>query len=520
MPSADGPNGGHGTEFEALLRQVVHDGDSERSAACNALASLVPTLDELAALIKENRDAEVADVFLVSLRVDTGKHAAKQATAEIVERQDDGEPPEQPRTLVSPEEFQRRLEAIAGGTALELYDSQRYHRGRRPESEEKIVSLLDEALENADEDLRNEAFELLWEWARDLANSECHDFHAAADLASEAILRLLHSTEKGNPSGSTSEQPSSDGDAVVLSGVEVVNRVYTSLVGGNTAAGKQWPSLTKKYLADRAASRETLFDSASPHDDGPIRDDRIPDHRPPPADADEGVAIAPDFARIRRALTGCRERLDAMTKEREIRRRTAEAIGVVLEVLDARVAEAQMKQETEIDLIVATITRRCVVEQNSVLPMLRAKLNKVTVQPITKRLLEIKDQLILNGALDENLEPRPAALDDLSPMLEALREVANRPEFQKNRRQRETLLAIIEYWNTDIESQRSSPAPTATTIRLPAIFEWRQRTHVKEDVQSALKRKLGLSKTAGHNLIKRNVDVLAKWGFVEEISDG
>ena len=77
MPSAGGPHGGHGTEFEALLREVVDDGDSERSAACNALASLVPTLDELAALIKENRGADVADVFLVSLRVDTGKQAAK-----------------------------------------------------------------------------------------------------------------------------------------------------------------------------------------------------------------------------------------------------------------------------------------------------------------------------------------------------------------------------------------------------------------------------------------------------------
>ena len=126
----------------------------------------------------------------------------------------------------------------------------------------------------------------------------------------------------------------------------------------------------------------------------------------------------------------------------------------------------------------------------------------------------------MNGALDENLAPRPVAPDDLSPMLDALREVANRPEFQKNRRQRETLLAIIEYWNAGIEAQRSSPTPTATGIRLPAIFEWRQRTHVAEDVQSALTSELGLSKTAGHNLIKRNVDVLAQWGFVEEISDG
>ena len=172
MPRADGPTGGHGTEFEALLRQVVDEGDCGHSAACNALASLVPTLDELAALIKENRGADAADVFLVSLRVDTGKHAAKQVTAEIVRRQDDGEPREQPGTLVSPEEFQRRLEAIAGGTALDLYDSQRYHRGCRPESEEKIVSLLDEALENADEDLRNEAFEQLWEWARDSRNDD------------------------------------------------------------------------------------------------------------------------------------------------------------------------------------------------------------------------------------------------------------------------------------------------------------------------------------------------------------
>ena len=36
---------------------------------------------------------------------------------------------------------------------------------------------------------------------------------------------------------------------------------------------------------------------------------------------------------------------------------------------------------------------------------------------LQKRLLEIKDQLILNVVLDENLEPRPDALDDILPVL-------------------------------------------------------------------------------------------------------
>jgi hypothetical protein len=500
-----------------LLATIVSGGEEARTSACEALSRLLVSKHAVAAVLRQERAVGQDAVFVVSLRLDAARAAVRRAAVEFCAPAAPGRTDDAWRSRV--DWFICRVDELSlgatdaardalPGTVLDLFDAGHYRRGQRHHLEEQVISLFDEAgARPGDEDLRNNAFEGLWNWARCLAFSRCRDPHVADDVATETVLTLL----RGARAIRTAEH--------AWSGMEVARRVRMAILGSSQATGGRWQGL----LARVAMRRELSFtdvsitdeDVSRANDDPATRISQAVDDTPA---ATVGVSELP-YRAMRDHLDLCRQQVRETTARQERGEQAQRALETVLDVLADRVVTAQRGDQDTTSFIVAELITHRTVERTQALPAFRRCWQIQRPRWITRRLLRIADQLLATGLLDRNLVPRAAHPDDLRSMLEDLEGRRKLPRFIRVRCQQQTLLEVVAFWRSSLEQLAAGLQVRQMAITLPPLFQSRRRLTVNSDILDAIAERLGISRNAAHNSIKRQLNLLTSWGMVDESTD-
>jgi uncharacterized protein (DUF2267 family) len=372
--------------------------------------------------------------------------------------------------------------------------------------EEQVIAVFDEAAARpGDEMLRNWAFDRLWNWARHLAFSRCHDPHIADDVATETVLSLLRSARAVR----TANHP--------LSGIEVARRVRTAIFGGSQTKGGRWQGL----LARVATRRERSFTDVSITDDDVSRAFDDPTTRVSQA-VDDLRATTDDaselpYRAMRDHLDLCRQHVRESTARQERGEQAQRALEAVLDVLADRVTAAQRGDQNTASFVVAQVITHWTVEPTRALPALRRCLQIQRPRCITRRLWHIKDQLLVTGLLDRHLAPRAAHPDDVRSMLEDLEGRRKLPGFIRQRCQQQTIFGVVTFWRSYVEQLDAAVQSRQIAITLPPLFQSHQRLSVSSDILDAIANRLGISRNAAHNSIKRQLSLLTSWGLIDEL---
>ena len=127
--------------------------------------------------------------------------------------------------------------------------------------------------------------------------------------------------------------------------------------------------------------------------------------------------------------------------------------------------------------------------------------------------------VLITGLLDRHLAPRAARLEDVRSMLDDLAKRRQLREFIGRRRQQQTILGVVNFWRSCLREQEAAAQSRDVTVKLAPLFQAYTRLRVSSDVLDATRKRLGVSRNAAHNSIKRQLSLLASWGMVEELED-
>ncbi|MCA9141766.1 MAG: hypothetical protein KDB05_03230 [Planctomycetales bacterium] len=498
-------------QIRALCRQLLVDQEASRLAAFGGLIMLAPGERDLAEFLQLQRGADVASLFIFSLRLDIAIQAVKELAAELLEESI-------PQASVWTEQlvFDRLSHLIfiesngaPGGIAGRLHDSDRYRRSKRRQAERELIELLDEALQRRDDVLRNEAFGRLWSWANELCRARCHDANVSQDLASEALVHLLRTAAPTVPVSGTKVSPvrisRSLDNFLPVSGVEILSRTYIALRGYRTGAGG-WPGLLDKHFADVRARREVPWDLTNA--------DLL---YAPLSEVAHDPAFWVSPQDICDALDIFRQEVKEKRSVRAVGSKGAQALNTILDHVQVRLL--QEREEHQDETTVVHVRLRPTVEAQKLRPYLVEKLGITRPKSLLNRLLAIGDVLATAQLYDRDLVPLLINKQDLPNILGQLRRQIDDGRFRKANRQRSTMEALLEFLEGTCFVMVTEEADQ-TTMHMPPLLTWSKRVHVQSEILDVLKDELGMDGAAAHNCVKRQLGLLDTWGFVKELRDG
>jgi len=170
-------------------------------------------------------------------------------------------------------------------------------------------------------------------------------------------------------------------------------------------------------------------------------------------------------------------------------------------------------------MVVVNVRLRPRIETDMLQPYLSSKLGIKRPKSLMHRVMAVADVLRSVQLYDRQLSPLPIHHQDLSTVLDRLRSEIRGQQFRREFRQRQTLEALIEFWD-EAKHDWFTGETSQTVICLPKLLSWTRIIHADDTVIQVLSDALGMDGTAAHNCVKRQLELLDNWGMVKEHRDG